>query len=115
MGNYPVLTSTASGWIIDVVLGNKPKSDYIVNFYPNESCDPSGYGEGEQYLHTVQVTSDSSGQAAFNMDLEGMVSMGDGITATATDPFGNTSEFSSCLTPTAAENINGTFLLLVIR
>jgi hypothetical protein len=113
--NYPVLTHTPGRWIIDGSLDSQPNIDYTVDVYRNESCDPSGYGEGEHYLNTVQVTSDGSGQAAFSIDLTGIVSAGDGITATATDPGSNTSEFSNCVTLVDAENGSSLYLPLIGR
>src|SRR5262249_20309335 len=64
-----------------------------LDFYSNSSVDPSGYGEGQIYLGSTTVTTDGSGNATFNATVAAS-SSGQSITATATDPAGNTSEFS---------------------
>ena len=55
---------------------------------------PSGNGEGQSFLGFVTVTTDGSGNGSFPL----FVTPGGGfITATATDPGNNTSEFSACV------------------
>ena len=58
----------------------------------------SGYGEGERFLGTVDVTTDGSGHAAFSANVAGPLGNAEFVTATATDSAGNTSEFSACMT-----------------
>jgi hypothetical protein len=53
-----------------------------------------GYGEGEKFLGFQNVTTDSSGNATVAINLPLAVPIGQFITATATDPNNNTSEFS---------------------
>ncbi|MBE9128186.1 MULTISPECIES: S8 family serine peptidase [unclassified Coleofasciculus] len=94
--NFPVLTSaTSSGnsTTIQGTLNSTPNDTFRLEFFSNSSLDPSGYGEGETFLGFQDVTTDSSGNANFTLNLpEG--SVGQFITATATDPDNNTSEFS---------------------
>ena len=63
--------------------------------FVSASCDPSGNGEGESYLTTLNTTSDATGfaEASFSvpLDLAGMW-----LTATVSDTTGTTSEFSRC-------------------
>jgi hypothetical protein len=59
-------------------------------------CDPSGYGEGETFIGLATVTTDGNGDAGFSTTLAGSAPNGHFVTATATDPAGNTSEFSLC-------------------
>ncbi len=99
--NYPVLTSTPGSFIVQGAIDGHPFTSYDVDVYRSESCDPSGYGEGQQYLVTVGVATGGSGEEAFLVDLTGLVSNGNVVTATATDPLGNTSEFSACVTVSA--------------
>lgn len=54
----------------------------------------SGYGEGETYLGSANVTTDAQGHGAFSFVLPVSV-QGQFITSTATDGAGNTSEFSA--------------------
>jgi hypothetical protein len=92
--NYPVLTTSPGSPIVDVVLDSKPNTVYQIDTYLNDSCDPSGFGEGQEYFQTFPQQTDSQGQLQFQFSLGGVT--GRYFTATATDPDGNTSEFSNC-------------------
>lgn len=103
--NYPLLTTTPGSLTVRGRLNSHASTQYIIDIYRNAACDPSGYGEGQQYLTALTATANSAGDAEFDITLTGVAS-GDRITATATDPDGNTSEFSACaaltqLPPTA--------------
>ncbi|HNQ90816.1 MAG TPA: right-handed parallel beta-helix repeat-containing protein [Verrucomicrobiota bacterium] len=94
--NYPLLTavtSSASDVTIAGLLDSTPNTLFAVDFYANTLFDPSGYGEGEIYLGSAGVTTDDAGDALFILTLP-VVLPGRYVTATATDPQGNTSEFS---------------------
>jgi hypothetical protein len=111
--NYPVLaTAPVSGGSATVAgtLSSRADTTYRVEFFANSACDttpsslPSlrGFGEGETYLGAANVTTNASGVATFS-GLSFPVPAGQSIiTATATDPQGNTSEFSKCLLPPTA-------------
>jgi parallel beta-helix repeat protein len=97
--NAPVLTSAASSGpatSIRGTLNSVPNSTYLLEFFSNSLCDPSGYGEGARFLGSVQVTTDASCHASFQATLPVSVAPGSLITATARDAAGNTSEFSAC-------------------
>lgn len=97
--NFPVLTSTdRSGPSVRVqgALNGAPSSTFLLEFFTNRSCDPSGYGEGQRFLGSAEVTTDASCDANFDVALPGPAPPGWFITATATDAAGNTSEFSAC-------------------
>jgi CSLREA domain-containing protein len=97
--NYPVLLSAGGGsLVVTGTLNSQPNTEYTVDFYRSNNCDPSGYGEGRVYLGNGAVTTDGSGDADFAIVLSATASPGDSITATATDPDGNTSEYSACIT-----------------
>lgn len=113
--NYPVLSSVAinGGQItIQGTLNSSGNTTYNLDFYANSSCDPSGYGEGEIYLGSDTVMTNGSGDASFTATLPGSVPAGTCVTATATDPGGNTSEFSTC---SSVEGSTAVYLPLVIR
>ena len=96
--NFPVLTDalssddtiTISGYLISL-----PNTAYQLDFYLNDSVDPSGYGEGQIYLGAASVTTDGSGSNAFSVTFPTNALFTQFITATATDPANNTSEFSA--------------------
>jgi hypothetical protein len=96
--NYPVLAANPGSFIVSGTLDSHPRTEYSIDVYRSDSCDPSGYGEGQEYLTTWLAATGGTGQAYFALDLAGMVADGDAVTATATDPDGNTSEFSNCAT-----------------
>ena len=96
--NYPNITSAGYGTTTTVGISfiGLPSDTYAIDFYSSGGTDPTGYGEGFRYLGTVTVTTDANGQvdppSTFN--LPASTNPGQWLTATATDPAGNTSEFS---------------------
>lgn len=102
--NYPVLQSAhlAGGdVIIQGTLKSRPGTAYRLEFFANTAPDPTGYGEGEVCLGSIEVTTDAAGNAPFAVALP---ALGDRLhyTATATDAAGNTSEFSPAIGLTGA-------------
>ena len=95
--NYPVLTAVANTLTVTGKLNSEANLQYSVDLYRNDECHASGYGEGQEYLLTKVVTTDGNGDGEFTADVTG-VPDGAVITAVATDPDGNTSEFSACVT-----------------
>jgi hypothetical protein len=95
--NFPVVTAVSHGGpsaVVSGTLGSKPSTMYLIELFENTPCDPSGHGEGAKFLDSVVVTTDGSGNANFSTTLP--VTAGAVVTATATDPSGNTSKFSAC-------------------
>lgn len=95
--NFPVLTcirTLGSELEVSGELQSIAGQTFRIEFFGSVSLDGSGYGEGERYLGSVVVTTDSMGRAAFVVPVAGDVAVGTWITATATDGRGNTSEFS---------------------
>jgi titin len=106
----PVLTSaTAGGGTVTVTgtLAAAPTTTYALDFFANTVCDPSGFGEGERYLGSAAETTNATGTVAFTVTLNGSVPAGQFMTATATDPAGNTSQFSACQVVTAGAAPSG--------
>ena len=98
--NFPVLSSATSGGgstTIAGTLNSAANTTFAIDFYASPSCDPSGYGEGRVYLGSASVATNGAGNAGFSVTLPVSVDASNQITATATDPNGNTSEFSACL------------------
>ena len=103
--NFPVLSSAFGGGRATTVHGRlnaTANTSFTVDFYANTECDPSRLGEGERFIGSTTVTTNSSGNADINVSLIAYVASGQVITATATDARGNTSEFSACVQLTAA-------------
>ncbi len=98
--NFPVVTSVlldAATTQIQGSLNSIPVLTYRLEFFSTILCDASGSGPGQRLLGTADSITDAGGNAAFIVTLPSAV-LGAFITATATDPVGNTSEFSACFT-----------------
>ena len=78
-------------------LDSAASTTYRIEFFASSAADPSGFGEGERYLGFVNLTTDAAGNAVFGVTLTVGVAVGELVTATATDPANNTSEFSAAL------------------
>jgi hypothetical protein len=98
--NYPVLTNAVGSGpttILGGTFNGAPNRTLIVDLYRSVALDVSGYGEGEQYMGSVSVTTDGSGLAGFVTSVSGNLA-NQYLTTTATDQAtGNTSEFSAGL------------------
>ena len=94
--NFPVLTFAGGGAATSPrgLLIAAPNTAYALDFYAGPATDPSGYGEGQRYLGSASVTTDAAGRYAFTLTLPADTSVNDWVSATATDPAGNTSEFA---------------------
>jgi hypothetical protein len=92
--NHPVLaslTTTATGTVAQFELRAKASTQYQMDFFSNTQRDPSWYGQGQKFLKSDTRTTDANGYVKFTE----MLPVSAVVTATATDPSGNTSEFSS--------------------
>jgi parallel beta-helix repeat protein len=101
--NFPVLTAVLASppkAFVAGTLNSKANSTYRLEFFSNNTCDPSGNGEGGRILGFTSVTTDGSGNANFQFNSapgsDGTFP-GQFVAATASDAAGNTSEFSPCL------------------
>jgi hypothetical protein len=97
--NFPVLSAAVSGGgftAVQGVLDSKPGMTFEIEIFVSSGCDPSGYGEGESFLSSTSLMTDGAGLASFAITESAAVRIGSFLTATATDPDGNTSEFSPC-------------------
>jgi hypothetical protein len=91
----PVLTAATTGsqqTTISGSLTSTPNTTFVLRFFSNSARDP---GEGHHYLGTATVTTDDNGTASFTLTVPIQLGLHRFITATATDPGGNTSAFSA--------------------
>jgi Domain of unknown function (DUF4347)/Calx-beta domain/FG-GAP-like repeat/WD40-like Beta Propeller Repeat len=101
--NFPVLTiaePTNSGIAVQGTVqasAAQAGQTYRLEFFANTAVDSSDFGEGETYLGSRLVNLDTNGTATFTYLRDGLLPAGTIITATLTDPNGNTSEFSQGL------------------
>jgi Periplasmic copper-binding protein (NosD) len=92
--NHPVLaslTTTMTGTVAVFELRATPNTVYQLDFFSNTDPDPSWYGQGQTFLRSDTRTTDATGYVKFTE----MFPVSNYVIATATDPKGNTSEFSS--------------------
>ncbi len=97
--NFPVITSAATNATLTVIQGtlnSTANTTFRVEFFSSPMCDPSGFGQGKRFLGSTMVTTDGGGNANINAGLPVTINVSDLVTATATNPSGNTSEFSNC-------------------
>jgi CSLREA domain-containing protein len=98
--NYPVITSarlTGTTTTISGTLNSVASSPFFVQLFADAACDASGHGEGRYLVANVNVSTNASGNAAFQVAVPAQIPLGWIVTATATGASG-TSEFSACAT-----------------
>ena len=128
--NFPVITSVTSASNSTTIQGSLKSiqsTSFQIDFYSNSTVDPSGNGEGAQFFGTTSVNTDANGDAAINVTIPTGLAAGRVISATATDPNGNTSEFSAADASAASGSVHfsmssinviediGTFGVTVLR
>lgn len=99
--NYPVITAAAKSSDSVMVRGyldSGPNTRYRIELFASQKCDPSGHGEGQEFLGFRRVTTDSTGEYRFAFSGK---TANPFVTATATKLDGSgkpqgTSEFSKC-------------------
>jgi hypothetical protein len=101
--NFPVLTFANTAAVIQGSLNSIPNKLLRIDFFSSPVADPSGFGEGQTWIGALNVTTDGSGNASFNMQFSGSLAAGSVVTATATGTDGasgksGTSEFSAAIT-----------------
>jgi CSLREA domain-containing protein len=98
--NFPVIESVIDGTITGT-LNSESNKTYRIEFFSNNQCDSSTNGEGEFFVGATSVTTNGGGDASISTNSP-LVATGRFVTATATDPSGNTSEFSTCQLATSS-------------
>ncbi len=98
--NYPelnwVVTGPPSGYtVISGDLDSALMTSFGLEFFYSGAADQSGYGQGQRYLGSGEVSTDEGGWATFVITLPETIPATGYVSATATDPNGNTSEFSA--------------------
>lgn len=93
--NFPALLSAVGAFrtVITGSISSLPNRQYAVDlFYSSASNSPGG--QAQHYLGSRNVMAGASGFGAFNLILTNSAPIGGYVSATATDPDGNTSEVS---------------------
>ncbi|MBI3412125.1 MAG: hypothetical protein HY040_27655 [Planctomycetes bacterium] len=108
--NFPVLSVAHSGpkTFVAGTLNSSLNTNFTLDFYANAITDfgADAIAEGRRYLGSWPVSTVGN-DGTFEVLLDAASTAGEVVTATATDPGGNTSEFSAAVTVTELV-VNGT-------
>jgi hypothetical protein len=88
--------------IVGSLTGFAANTVYLIQLFSNKTADPSGFGEGQKYLGSLQVTTDGTGAVSFQVVFNVSVAAGQFVSATATDPSNDTSGFAADVTVTGS-------------
>ena len=95
--NFPevrrVYAATGTTAIL-LALHSTPATTFELVMYLCEIPDASGHGEAQVFLASTSVTTDAGGNGSTTITLPSALPVGTYVTATATDPWGSTSELS---------------------
>jgi IPT/TIG domain/S-layer homology domain len=99
--NFPLISSVThpANTTVTGRFHSTASTTFDLDFYSNPACSnfPREFLQGEVYLGSSQVTTDGAGNASFSVTTLPATASGSRISVTATDPQGNTSEFSQRL------------------
>ncbi len=99
--NFPLLFSATLSngkLLVDGSLQSTPNTSFRIDFFSNALCDPSSFGEGQEFLGSMKVTTDGLGNVTFLAKVPFSGASVPVVTATATDVKAlDTSEFSPCI------------------
>ncbi len=107
--NHPELSSVLAGETETIVTGQlrtATNATCRIEFFANQQCGSPGYGEGEEFLGSLDVVTGADGRGTFEYHYPVRLAPGRVITATATRPGVGTSEFSRCAAVVAADSVD---------
>ena len=102
----PTLTAATMTTNLNVVgsLTSAASTTYQIDFYSD--APPAASAEGMTYLGARSVTTSAGGSVTFTNTFGALLPAGRAVTATATDPAGNTSRFSTGVAVTLISTVN---------
>jgi len=110
--NFPVLTEALAGSGQLFVSGNLnsiASRTFHIEFFASDSADPSGLGEGQTFIGSIDRTTNANGAVSFTLVGVGPITTRQYVTATATDTVtGDTSEFSPGLVTLSDTTVSNT-------
>lgn len=97
--NSPIIMKAiATTKTIKVYLDSTVNTTYTIELFSAPACDGSGSAQGKTFLGASKITTDQYGDATKSIVVTKTFKPNQGTVGTATDPFGNTSEFGYCKT-----------------
>lgn len=105
--NYPTLSNaySSTATLIRGTLNSTTGKAYAMQFFASPTGDASGNGEGQLFLGQTNLTLGTSCSSNFTVYLPVSVPASWVVTATATDPANNTSEFSNWIPVTPVPSL----------
>lgn len=103
--NFPTLTgafSDGTSTTLTGTLNSTPESNFTLQFFSNTAATR----QGRTLIGETPITTDSNGDASFTLNLPVALTEGDFVTATATNPNGDTSEFSGAIAAVPPATVN---------
>ena len=97
--NFPLITAASFDGVnttINGTIDSTANTSFAIDLFSNSVGDPSGFGEGETFLGSTTSLTDGTGNGTWALVVSGDVTS-PVLSSTATDPAGNTSEFSAPL------------------
>jgi hypothetical protein len=92
----PHLTGASGATLVQGSLLGAPSTNYRLEFFANSRCATNDGGQGEIPIGAVNAATGPGGQLQFDVAVGSFPGLAI-ITATATDPANNTSQFSNCV------------------
>lgn len=95
--NFPTVISVTAEegkTRINAALESRPNATYRLEFFASSGCEPQRHGEGERFLTAKSVATSTNGKTGLSFTLPEVLGLTEFVTATATSPSGDTSEFS---------------------
>ena len=89
--NFPIIVTAADGQLEGWLGGSLADTSFQIDFYASAAANADGSGEAEDFLGSIEVTTDATGQVEFPVPFSAPAGLPI-VTATATDLAGNTSE-----------------------
>ena len=93
-GYYRALRAAGGTTTVSGTFNSTPSTTFSLDFYTMSSFNASDYGEGRYLLGSAPITTDTLGNATFSVPFPAPSSGANFVSAMATDPSGNTPEFS---------------------
>jgi titin len=92
--NFPIIVTTADGRLGGWLGSSAPEETFRIDVFASSAYNADGSGEAEDHLGSMEVGTDGQGQVRFNVPFAAPAGLPI-VTATATDPQGNTSEVTA--------------------
>ncbi len=95
--NFPMLTDARSFdgvTTIEGTMSGASNRNFRVDIFLNDVPDASGHGEGQYFLGAIAVTTSAADSQSFSVSFPVDAASTQSVTAIATDPLNNSSEFS---------------------